>query len=153
MPKLPDPAIIERNRKIIELWNSDHSLSAGAIGMKLFCSRETICGVIHRARANNLITRPKKAVGKIGRVAKRRAIAYQSIAQLSRTPLPTIVPELSLAMHKAVTGLREHQCRYPLECDDPNEFQFCGATQQDKSSFCSEHHRIVYPRGTNDTKG
>jgi hypothetical protein len=62
----------ERNAEIIRLWNAN--ISAQQIGKKLAVTRNTIIGVVTRARALDLITRPMvmspSQKGRMGNIVK-----------------------------------------------------------------------------------
>jgi hypothetical protein len=73
----------ERNAEIIRLWNAN--ISAQQIGKKLAVTRNTIIGVVTRARALDLITRPMvmspSQKGRMGNIVKYGFRKKQNEAQ------------------------------------------------------------------------
>lgn len=142
----------ERNARILKMWN-ETEMTAVEIGSIECVTRETVCGVIFRARQRDAksVTRPTfkkgaRKTGKLGRMVQRRAAFHKRPSAGKAAPVE-IAPELCRSMSEAVWGLRGNQCRFVLECDDPTQFAFCAKDRRDdKTSYCADHHPMVWEK-------
>jgi len=57
-------------------------------------------------------------------------------------PVATVEPDASNNVR--FDDLTPESCRWPLGHPRDEDFRFCGATKQDKGSYCAHHHRLAY---------
>lgn len=142
-------------------------LSSGAIAARMGCSRNTICGKIHRTglqRNGTFIdpkTRPKKP-----RLTKAKRLQLMQPSNLppelykrppkpkyepprKPVPLPEVVP-FAPAKKKGnptITTVGASQCRFPLwgmSDTRTDEKPLCGLPVRSGSAYCEEHHQRCY---------
>ena len=108
----------DRVARLTRLWGS--GMSARLIAEDLGCgiSRDAVIGKAHRLRL-------------AGRLSP---INWEPLADSSR---PATI---------AIESLTAQSCRYPIGDPLKAGFRFCCRRQAAGSSFCAEHHRIVWKR-------
>ena len=137
--------MIERNAEIIRLWNNNKS--ATEIAKVVEVTRNTVIGVITRARPLGVITRPMMVEqAKRGRDGSARKKQKNPRMVVINRVLPVqIVEEQS----PEITGvslleIAHNGCRFPTSRFEDQHY-FCGRARRDsKTSFCSEHHQVVW---------
>jgi len=143
----------ERNEKIIELWNKEYS--ASEIAKHLGLTKNIVIGVVTRSRdaGSGLIVRPKMDgpvyCGLLGqrKSHKKRPgadpVRAVSLPKLFQKPLNHERPDLRI-VGIPLWELERRSCRYPTSRVDEQHY-FCGETTKDlTSSYCEEHHGIVW---------
>ena len=149
--------MIDRNSEIIRLWN--RNLSASKIAEKLGLTKNIVIGVVTRARdsGSGLITRDK-APGIYEGGMSGKKVSHKK--RLGADPVKAIsLPKLFQAPLKKeeqderiigipLWDLESHSCRYPTSRVDEQHY-FCGEPKRDfATSFCAEHHKIVWIKKT-----
>lgn len=110
----------EQRKKIIELWNSDKSLSD--IAKECDLSRGTVAGIVHRARIKDGSAKaktPPKNFRKPGEATMEEPKKEITVYQLKR-----------------------NQCKYPTVMSDDNEQLFCG--KPTNRIYCDYHHALCH---------
>lgn len=135
----------ERNDLILKLYKEKPHLSNNDIAKEVGCTRAIVSGVLFREREKGTISRhglrrsPRRrvqATGSLKRIATQGSLAVEKRAD----PLPSASPERSKELIKAVTSLRVHQCRWPLEVN--GHFRFCPERKRGES-YCEYHERVA----------
>lgn len=143
--------MIERNSEIIRLWNENKS--ATVIAYELNITRNIVIGVVTRARAAGLITKPiVEAFTKRNRERsknKHAVPARKSDAKLTnslwiRAPIIYNDRDSSAINGLALIDLEHNQCRFPTSRFDGQHY-FCGEiTRDSRTSYCAQHHAKVF---------
>ena len=141
----------ERNSEIIKLWNDNKSATYIACEMKI--TRNVVIGVITRARAADLITKPIVVAFTKRNREKQKSSAiiqtHKSKAKLTnslivRAPIRYEDKNSSAINGLALIDLDHNQCRFPTSRFD-NQHYFCGAvTRDNRTSYCADHHSKVF---------
>lgn len=134
-----------RDEQIINLWNENHS--ALQIGMSLGVTRNTVIGVVSRARPLGLITRKFEAKqskkGRDGSKLKKQENPRLSNVRLM-FPIPIVEEQQLNVDGVSLFKIAHNGCRFPKSRVDDQHY-FCGKPKRDaKTSYCSEHHDVVW---------
>ena len=143
---------MDRNAEIIRLWNENKSATYIACELKI--TRNVVIGVITRARAAGLITKPivfeftKRARSEAKTAFKFRAPKItNSKTQAHPMAKAQIVYQdenSSVINGFALIDLEYSSCRFPTSRFN-NQHYFCGAVTRDhRTSYCAEHHSKVF---------
>jgi len=139
-------------------------MSAGVVAQKLGLTRNQVCGIIDRARIKGETIRgaththriPRKKVltppgqPKIKPVAvkesKGKAGNVYPIRSLPNKP-PSL-PAVKLTRVKGVLFERMTGCKYAISDHfiHRGQHRFCNQKKKDNSSYCEEHHAVVYKK-------
>ena len=136
----------DRDEQIINLWNENHS--ALQIGMSVGVTRNTVIGVISRARPLGLITRPflvrQARKGRDGSERKKQERPRLSNVRLI-FPRPVIEEQQQVNVNGvSLFDIAYNGCRFPTSRVEDQHY-FCGKPKRDhKTSFCAEHHEVVW---------
>lgn len=143
--------MINRNSTIIKLWN-DHK-SATYIASELNVTRNIVIGVITRARAAGLITKPiVEAFTKRNRekAKQARSMLLPKINEnlknslMNKTPIRYVDKNSASINGLALIDLEHNQCRFPTSRFDGQHY-FCGeVTRDNRTRYCAEHHEKVF---------
>lgn len=144
--------MIDRNSEIIRLWNANNSATMIAVEMKV--TRNVVIGVITRARAAGLITKPiivaftKRNREQANRTQPtprpKREHAKLTEGLMIRAPIRYAEPNSPSINGLALIELEHNQCRFPTSRFQ-NQHYFCGAVTRDhRTSYCAEHHEKVF---------
>lgn len=156
---------VERDARIIKLWNERPDLSTSQVATKVGhgCTRDTVAGALFRARKRGEKVR---TIEKKAKPAKRTSRAKRPSKERERTgsPLPPNPDVASIAatspyiMGLVIRDVEFEQCRYVVA--DGDEFAFCSERKRDGSSYCEAHHSLCYRKidgrrraGSPDRKG
>jgi hypothetical protein len=146
--------MIERNKEIVGLWNAD-KLSTSQIASKIGVTKNTVIGVIRRARIAGLITREvvvdPAARGKLGGKKKGWRERSKKMAKEPKGSLPKLFIAASKeeaqdteAVGVSFADLRHDGCRYPTSRFE-GEHYFCGEPKRDtRTSYCEKHHTLCW---------
>lgn len=140
----------ERNEAILRLYAEGYT--SPAIAKHLGITRNTVVGVVFRAKKSGQETDPKK-VHKTSKVAasysnQEAPLSLPSlpVAKVVVPPAPPCIKAPETATTRigvTITRLRANGCRYPVGYNQRGQHLFCNAPQG-KSSYCLEHHSIVF---------
>lgn len=129
---------------IIQLWNNDKS--SREIGAQFGVSRNSIVGLIHRARARGRevkIKNPdttKEALIKRG-INKSYHHHTRKRGKTKKTKTRGL-NEMLIAKENTIYNLEPGDCRYPTVMSENNEQLFCAASRHLSSPYCEEHHNL-----------
>jgi hypothetical protein len=151
----------EKRDAILELWSGDKHYSSTEIGEFLGISKNSVIGIVNRARgegdrravsraagsplANKSSTYPPKPKVTDKRIGLRR----KGFEEPARTPVPS-KPEV-----KTLFNIGMLECHYPLNYMTSDGFQiYCGADAREtyakhKRAYCTEHHGRMYYKSRN----
>jgi hypothetical protein len=146
--------MIDRNSEIIRLWNDNKSASeiANCVGV----TRNSVIGVVTRARPIGLITRQQElSKAPRGRLGDFRKYGPRKMPRTFHIEFKTEAAEEHEEQDSSIIGvsimeLETNSCRFPTSRVDDQHY-FCGKPKRDhKTSFCAEHHAVVWvkPRRT-----
>ena len=137
--------MIERNEQIIKLWNENKS--ATEIAKEVLVTRNTVIGVITRARPLGVITRPMMVEqAKRGRDgSERKKQKNPRTVVINRVfPMQIIEEQNPEIIGVSLFEIAHNGCRFPTSRFEDQHY-FCGKAKRDsKTSFCSEHHQVVW---------
>lgn len=141
--------------KILELWQK--SMSGGEIASYLGISRNSVIGVVHRARRNGEPLRgyqskqqkplPAKKVkekpveGFSRFVEKTKPIKKENKIEEIVEPVKS-APTLE-SCEVTIDGLMHYSCRFIVKEGNHETTKYCGKNK-DKSSYCKEHYDLCY---------
>jgi len=142
--------MLDRNSEIIRLWNENNS--ATYIACELSITRNIVIGVITRARAAGLITKP--IVFEFTKRARASARSKPIIPKDRKIRSAFYPMNKSENVYQddngsnengiALIDLEHNQCRFPTNRFDGQHY-FCGAVTRDsRTSYCAEHHAKVF---------
>lgn len=147
----------EMRVKIVELWQQE--MTGGEIASQLGISRNSVIGVIYRARRNGIILREKnykdankRAAIKLNKIQAKqkekeskkvfrpiKKIVEQKIVQ---EILEIIEPEI-ICEAVNMNDLTYSSCRFIVEDGNYETTKYCGRTI-DRASYCKNHYAICY---------
>lgn len=142
--------------KIIELWQKE--MTGGEISSLLGISRNSVIGVIYRARRNGNVLREKnwkdanrRAQEKLKQIKpkeKRQPIVkvekkVQKIKKIITKDVQKIIEEPIISEAVNMDNLKYYSCRFIVEEGNYETTKYCGKTI-DQSSYCKEHYAICY---------
>lgn len=144
----------DRKSEIIKLWNNN--IGAREIGIELGVTKNVVIGVVTRAResGDGSITRAKGpstyTVG-LSRTGKRSHKKRPGSPKVRTIKLPKLfqAPPVEEPRDVNIVGVSlldigRRACRYPTSRVDEQHY-FCGETTRDyATSYCAEHHKIVW---------
>jgi hypothetical protein len=142
--------------KIIELWEKE--MTGGEISSLLGVSRNSVIGVIYRARKNGNVLREKNC-----KDANRRAQERSKQIKTKEKKQPILKAEKNVQkIKKTITkdvqniiewpvifeavsmdDLKYYSCRFIVEEGNYETTKYCGKTIN-QSSYCKEHYAICY---------
>jgi hypothetical protein len=142
----------EKREAILELWSGAKHYSSSEIGQLLGISKNSVVGIVNRARADG----DRRAVARVaGSPLAARVKTYPPKPErrmplrrkgFETPPRPVIAkPEV-----KTVFNIGLLECHYPLDYTTSDGFQvYCGADASEifakrKRSYCVEHHGRMY---------
>lgn len=141
---------MDRNAEIIKLWNDNNSATYIACELKI--TRNIVIGVITRARAAGLITKPivfefTKRARSSARfkpiISKERKVRFQS-HPMNKSGVEYQDDNSSVANGFALVDLEHNACRFAVSRFNDQHY-FCGAVTRDsRTSYCAEHHVKVF---------
>lgn len=144
-------------QKILDLWTAGLTTSkiAAAIGI----SKNSVCGRIFRMRERGVTIPPKRstrdtvvpskrAERKSAPAVKRAPRTGHHLVSKKPSKPPSEVTKFTRGSAKDSLNigfwkLKKTSCRYVVNDGRPEQFIFCGATQE-KGSYCAEHAAICY---------
>lgn len=142
--------------KIIELWQKE--MTGGEISSLLGISRNSVIGVIYRARKNGNILREKnwkdanrRAQEKLKQIEpkeKKQPIVkaekkVQKIKKIITKDVQNIIEEPIISEAVNMDNLKYYSCRFIVEEGNYETTKYCGKTIN-KSSYCKDHYAICY---------
>lgn len=136
----------ETKSTIIHLWNEDKS--AGEIAALLQMTRNSVIGIVYRARKNfekgNVRQERKKKEKPPKKVrANSKKIKIKPIVEVVDVPIIEITPKIDLVESCTLNELKYNSCRY-IVCEGNYETtKYCGK-QIDRESYCQHHYSICY---------
>lgn len=156
------PELVE---KLKELWRDQKTGSE--IALALGMTRNAVMGMLNRLRVKGeLGYRKLEFRGKIPKPRAPRLPAQNPPAPRVKTTVVVDMPRVSTQTPEVLclvpiketpapdkpgpangvklTDLEWYHCRWAIKEVRPKEFRFCGARKKEKSSYCAEHHALVY---------
>lgn len=137
----------ERDRKIIELWES--GLTGGDIARELETTRSAILGKLRRLRLDGHVSYKMKAKVDL-RTATKKEIRIAKSFNINRKQArfalpPTPLPKPRPIKHEPIKfmDLTPFSCRYVVNDGHASTFLFCGKPKA-TGSYCSDHAKICY---------
>lgn len=142
--------------KIIELWQKE--MTGGEIASLLGISRNSVIGVIYRARKNGNVLREKnwkdanrRAQEKLKQIKtkeKKQPIVkaekkVQKIKKIIIKDVQKIFEEQIISEAVNMDDLKYYSCRFIVEEGNYETTKYCGRTIN-QSSYCKEHYAICY---------
>lgn len=135
----------ETKSEIIRLWNDDHS--AGQIATLLHMTRNSVIGIVYRARKNfeegNVRKERKKKEKppkKIMKNTKKIIIRPKKIKE-QKVEKPKVYVEAQ--GNCTLDELKYNSCRFIVHEGNHETTKYCGQ-QIDRESYCSHHYSICY---------
>jgi hypothetical protein len=146
--------------KLKELWRDQKTGSE--IATTLGMTRNAVMGLLNRLRVKGeLGYRKLELRGKTPNKRPSRALAPRvkttvvvDTPRVSTEPAEVLclvprqnIPEPNTpgpAYGVKLTDLEWWHCRWAIKEVRPKEFRFCGARKKNNSSYCAEHHALVY---------
>lgn len=136
--------------KILELWQK--SMSGGEIASYLGISRNSVIGVVHRARRNGEPLRgyqskqqkllpAKKVKEKPVEESSHFAEETKPIKEETAEPVEP-APTLD-SCEVTIDGLMHYSCRFIVKEGNHETTKYCGKNKE-KSSYCQEHYNLCY---------
>lgn len=153
-----DPAVLRD--AILELWSGDKHYTSAEIGEKLGVSKNSVIGIVARARAagdrravfrgdaSPLVSKKKTYPPP----HEKRVRIKRKDSDAAPQPSPRLVPSLNV---KTLFNIGFLECHYPLDSMTRDGFQiYCGADASEifkkhKRSYCVEHHGRMYYKARN----
>lgn len=148
--------------RVVELWNQG-TMTASEIAAQLGTTKNAVIGIVNRARAKGLITRPFDVTkANNAKQVEQTAPIRITIKKPTKSPTPLSAQEQpSLTwkvtpMPKAKTGkylwdLNDRDCRFPTS-RTANHHIFCGeAIRDSRTRYCEHHHKVVWVKQTKPT--
>ena len=145
--------LIERNNRIISLWEEGYS--SNRIAKVVGVTRSAVMGVVHRARRDGYVikraTLPKPEPEKVVRMPKKPPMTAVTPPPLKKEPPPekeVVMAAKALAPQpkprtnkpKTILELGSFDCRWIL----PNK-KYCGELAKSATTpWCEEHYKLVY---------
>ena len=151
--------VTDRNEEIVKFWNQNYTSSEIASCLKI--SRNTVIGVVTRARKKGLVERRKlepmlvsptvKQVITIRQTEKRSHRKQSTLSEVRATSMPKLFQkDVNAKDHGPLTGgvsfmdLEHGQCKFPTRRFEEQHY-FCGAPRRDATtSYCEEHHEKAH---------
>lgn len=141
--------------KILELWQKN--MSGGEIASYLGISRNSVIGVVHRARRNGEPLRgyqSKKQKLLPAKKVKERPVEESSQFVEETKPIKKenkideifepIEPAPTLeSCEVTIDGLMHYSCRFIVKEGNHETTKYCGKNKE-KSSYCQEHYDLCY---------
>lgn len=130
---------MEQDQKdyIIKLWQEGQS--GGHIAESLKITRNSVMGIIHRAKRDGMKLRDGERIpaNKKLRELKTKKPQLKIISQV-QTP-----PEAKPKIGKILDDLKHNDCRYILSAHDTYGAVYC-AKPIHKASYCTDHAKLCY---------
>ena len=145
----------EMRIKILELWQKE--MSGGEIASQLGISRNSVIGVVYRAKQNGESLRGstfkkqkiksvktvkekllKEAVQKVKKVKPVKE--KRKIEKICNPVEPVETPE---SCEVTMDGLMHYSCRFIVKEGNYETTKYCGR-EKDRESYCKEHYAICY---------
>jgi hypothetical protein len=156
---------IELVEKLKELWRDQKTGSE--IALTLGMTRNAVMGMLNRLRVKGeLGYRKLEFKGRTPTPRAPRIPALNPRAPRVKSTVVVDTPRVSAEPAKVLclvplqnvprpytpppengvklTDLEWYHCRWAIKEVRPKEFRFCGAHKKEKSSYCAEHHALVY---------
>lgn len=145
----------EIREKIIELWQKE--MTGSEISAQLGVSRNSVIGVVYRAKQNGIFLR-----GKNGKELNKRENIFFNKSKIEKhqnkkppkekkkhvekiiMEKPKIKIEIFTSCEAVdLNGLTYNSCRFIVEEGDCETTKYCGK-KIDRSSYCKDHYAICY---------
>ena len=145
----------EMRGQIINLWQKE--MTGGEIASQLGVSRNSVIGVIYRAKQNGDILRGRKDVKKIIKKVKpiKEKIVKQADKKVKQPKIakeekkieaiskPLQQTEIDKSNAVTIDQLMHYSCRFIVEVGNYETTKYCGK-EKDRESYCKEHYAICY---------
>lgn len=145
----------EDRNKIIELWQQE--MTSGEIALKLGVTRNSVIGVVYRARKNGGLLRKrdiKNIIPKVTKQIKEKIVkeVIKSDKKVKKEKEKKIIEEIfepisiedndtSCAVN--MDDLTYYSCRFIIEEGNYETTKYCGKLI-DRSSYCKTHYSMCY---------
>lgn len=145
----------EMRSKIIELWQLE--MPGGAIAAELGITRNSVIGIIYRARENGAVLRQKKF--KIARPAKIKIekkvdvkVVKEKVEKIKKVKREKAIEKIFEPIEVIqdinceevnMDGLNYYSCRFIVQEGNYETTKYCGK-KINRSSYCQQHYDICY---------
>lgn len=144
--------LTDRDIKILEMWNSDHT--GGQIAEYFGTTRSAILGRLHRLKAYGVDIAKRKPAGEPPQVTtkakvfpeKKRSIGLRTIT-VSWPPKKPIVH----GNYLTIMDLTSTSCRFIVNSGENSVYLYCGQEKK-TGSYCDHHAKMCYTQSLQKTK-
>jgi hypothetical protein len=138
--------------KILELWQKE--MSGGEIASQLGISRNSVIGVVYRAKQNGeslrgstfkkqKIKSVKTVKEKVSKEVVQKVKQIKEKKKIEKICNPVEPVETPESYEVTMDGLMHYSCRFIVKEGNYETTKYCGKNK-DQSSYCKEHYTICY---------